>query len=394
MKRLLNGLLALFSSYGLAVTLLFFLFVLTFLGTWEQRFTSLYEVQRQFFDSTWLVYRRFGVPIPLPGVYLLLTLLSINLIVGGIVRIRKSSATFGILIAHVGIVTMLAGGLIEYHSSQKGHMTLHENGQRGPQQADEFKSYHEWEIVVAEIPRQGGVIELVIPGKQFIDLRPEATATFVSDELPFDVTVSRVARNSRVVPASQARGGGGPVIDGFTLVDLPQMKEAEQDSAGLYVTLSEKNGGARHDAILWAMQDLPWVVEMGARTYSVDLSRRRWKVPFSIVLDDFRKVDHPGTMMPASFESDVTKIEGGATERINISMNRPLRHAGYTLFQSGWGPQNAAPGTPLFSTFSVVRNPADSVPLWSCYVIAAGLLIHFVQKLVRHIQAENRRATA
>jgi len=77
-------------------------------------------------------------------------------------------------------------------------------------------------------------------------------------------------------------------------------------------------------------------------------------------------------------------------------MNEPFRHRGYTFYQSGWGPPNAAPGTPLFSTFSVVRNPSDRVPLIACLVIAAGMLLHFGRKLVLHVrsQARGRAASA
>jgi hypothetical protein len=66
-------------------------------------------------------------------------------------------------------------------------------------------------------------------------------------------------------------------------------------------------------------------------------------------------------------------------------MNEPLRHRGYTFYQSGWGPEGSEEGTPRWSTFSVVRNPADRVPLIGCVVIAAGLLFHFGRKLVLHI---------
>jgi hypothetical protein len=72
-------------------------------------------------------------------------------------------------------------------------------------------------------------------------------------------------------------------------------------------------------------------------------------------------------------------------------MNQPLRHEGFTLYQSSWGPSNARPGDPLFSTFSVVRNPADQWPLYSCLTIAAGLLLHFVRKLLGYLRSENRR---
>jgi hypothetical protein len=45
----------------------------------------------------------------------------------------------------------------------------------------------------------------------------------------------------------------------------------------------------------------------------------------------------------------------------------------------------------LFSVFAVVQNPADHWPLYSCIIVACGLLIHLLQKLARYLRAENRR---
>ncbi len=71
-------------------------------------------------------------------------------------------------------------------------------------------------------------------------------------------------------------------------------------------------------------------------------------------------------------------------------MNEPLREQGLVVYQASWGPQNARPGDPLFSTLSVVRNPADQFPLYACIVIATGLVFHFSRKLVRYIRIEAR----
>ena len=57
-------------------------------------------------------------------------------------------------------------------------------------------------------------------------------------------------------------------------------------------------------------------------------------------------------------------------------------------FQSSWGPQNAGPGDRLFSVFTVVENPSDQWPLWSCIVIGIGLVLHFGMMLMRYIGAE------
>jgi hypothetical protein len=75
-------------------------------------------------------------------------------------------------------------------------------------------------------------------------------------------------------------------------------------------------------------------------------------------------------------------------------MNEPLRHEGYTFYQSSWGPQGSSPDARLFSVFAVVNNPSDRVPLIACIIIALGLLYHFGLKLFRHVRAEARKAAA
>ncbi|MCH7960656.1 MAG: cytochrome c biogenesis protein ResB, partial [Candidatus Hydrogenedentes bacterium] len=100
-----------------------------------------------------------------------------------------------------------------------------------------------------------------------------------------------------------------------------------------------------------------------------------------------------GTETPKAFESYVTKIEGDSHEKLKIHMNHPLRHRGYTFFQASFGADQTG-AAEFFSVFSVVRNPADQVPLVACIVISIGLIIHFSQKLFRYLQVENKRRKA
>jgi hypothetical protein len=95
--------------------------------------------------------------------------------------------------------------------------------------------------------------------------------------------------------------------------------------------------------------------------------------------------------MPKSFSSAVTIAEAGTRRQVTISMNEPLRQEGLVLYQASWGPSNARPGDPLFSTLAVVRNPADRYPLYACIVIATGLVLHFARRLVRHVRSQTPR---
>ena len=379
MRRFFTRIFDALSSTWLSIVVLSFLLLLTVVGTLEQTRTSLYEVQRRYFESSFVVHDLGGIPVPLPGVYLLLILLAINLVCGGILRIRKDSTTWGVIIAHVGILVMLGGSMVEYRWSEKGHLSLAEGSE-----AAEFTSYYEWEIAIAEARDRGPVTELVITGDRFMQLAKGKTARFTSPDIPFDLVVQRVFPNCEPKPAES---GGSPGVDGIALVEMAPEKEAEADVAGAYVEVRPKSGGAAVPGLLWALERFPMSVNVDGKRWTIGLSHRRWQLPFSVRLEDFRQQLHPGTGMAKAFESDVTKTRDGIAQKVKISMNQPLRESGYTLYQSGFQ-QPSTRGGKWRSTFSVVKNPADQVPLYSCIVITAGLLLHFAQKLLRHMRTQ------
>ena len=67
-------------------------------------------------------------------------------------------------------------------------------------------------------------------------------------------------------------------------------------------------------------------------------------------------------------------------------MNEPLRFMGYTIYQASWGYAQTGNGIRDFSVLAISQNPAEKIPLLSCLIISAGLLIHFTQKLFRYIR--------
>ena len=346
----------------------------------EQVEHGLYAVQKKYFDSLFLVHRLFGrIPILLPGVYLLMALLFVNLTVGGIIRARKRWRFPGMLIAHSGILVLLIGGFVGHHYSVSGSLQLYEGQVR-----NEFASYHDWVIEVRKYDAQGGATIYTVPSHAMKVMHPGDVRKFTHEALPFDVTVAGYSMNSLPTPA-----GGNPAyvaVDGFYLQSRGKDPEVERNAAGAYVTLSEKQGGATHEVIVWGYEVAPFVTTIQDETWSVGMTRQKWQLPFKILLDDFTVEMHPNTGMAKVFLSDVTKIEGHSQEKVKITMNEPFRHKGYTLFQSTWGPDGAPPGTPLYSGFSVVNNPTDHWPLYSCIIVAVGLLIHFFQRLLIHLR--------
>lgn len=369
------------ASYGLAVALLSLLFLLVFFGTLEQVNQGLYQVQKEYFESLFVVHYAGGIPIPLPGVYLLLGLLFVNLLLGGIVRAPKNWRRPGLLIAHSGILFLILAGFVTYHFSTNGHMTLYEN-----ESAGEYESYYTWEIAITETgPPQR---TFVIPESRFAQLRGNRSRRFEAADLPFALELKGFLPNSM---PRQAAPGVENGVDGIVLESREASREAEQNIAGIYAAVLTAAPQSRQEAALWGMARAPWVVSVNDRDYAIDLRRQRWSAPFAIRLDKFTRELHPGTGIASNFQSEVTTIENGSERKVTIRMNEPLRYKGHTFYQASWGPQNAGPNTSLFSSLAVVRNPADQWPLYASCIISLGLVIHFIQALLHYLRIENRR---
>lgn len=395
---LLAASLRVLGSFGFAVVLLLILTALTFFGTLYQVEHGLFEAQKRFFDSLFFVATLGPFGIPLPGARLVLLVFGVNLIVGGLLRIRKSTATFGIIIAHLGILLMLVAGEVKYSLSTDGHLKIWPNETK-----DEYESYFNWEIEISEQLENGQLRQHIIPHEDFANLELGESRRFVAQGLPFDLSLFGFTRNSWPVSGGHASSSPdrGRAIEGWRLEARPRNPSAENNFAGAYAVLTEKGSRKQHELILWGIRidprngtladPLPAVLEIDGTRWGIRMRHERYKLPFEIHLERFKRVLHPGTARPKSFESDILLIDGGERRPVNISMNEPLRHAGHVVFQSGWGPQDPSYRGDLYSDFSIVDNPADQWPLYSCIVIAVGLLMHFTSKLFKYVRKERAR---
>ena len=387
LKTINSRVVAFLSSLGLSIVLFGLLMLLTYLGTLYQVEHGLYEAQRKYFDSMFLIHNVGGaLPIPLPGGYTVLALLFVNLLFGGVLRMRKGWRQAGMLIAHAGILILLVGGFVTFHYSSSGHVTLYE-GER----SNVFKSYHEWELAVTKQEADGTRREFVIPADDFNHVGPQESKQFHAAGLPFALTVGHFLRNADPQPANPVGTPTGPIVDGFYLRQLAPERNRERNVPGVHAVITENGGGKEHEVLLWGMQRQPAAVNVNGATWTFDLRRQQWELPFTIVLDEFHRDLHPRTNMPSGFKSDVTKIERGHEENTQISMNKPLRHEGYTLYQASWGPSDAGPGDPLFSSLAVVRDPAEDLPMIATIVVSFGMLLHFSIKLRKYLRREQKK---
>lgn len=383
-----------FSGFGLATVTLLLLGLLTWFATLEQIDNGLYPTLTKYFSwkSAFLLPEINGkvVPLPLPGGYWVCAVLLVNLILGGVIRMRKGWGHAGNLISHCGIFLMLIGGGVAHHFSERGNMAV---GQGASSNVAE--DYFEYVVEVAEIKEGKPQNVHVIRGKQIEDLEGGKLRTYRLTDLPFDLQLTGYLNNAVPVSANErAPDRQQLVADGYFLMEKPKQEkaeEAEKFTAACYARVLNRDGSKSAPFILAGASFHPFTYRQGDRVFIVDMHKRLWVMPFTLKLDQFTAAFHPGTMRPSKFVSKVTRVENGGEAKVTIQMNEPMRYEGFTFYQASYGPPGAAPGDKMYSVFEVVKNPADKWPEYSLWIVAAGMAITFLIKLGSFLAAGSRK---
>lgn len=378
-----------FSGYGLATSLLVLLGVLTWLATLEMVDAGLLATLNKYFHWT----EPFVIPeingksllIPLPGGYWVCALLLVNMVLGGLIRARKGWKTIGVLISHFAIIFMVAAGGVAQWLEKRGVMFLIEG-----EQADYAVSLTDPAIEVFEL-KDGKVSDRVWVAAP-ADLRgiAERDSRLIRfGDLPFQLRISDWQENAIVRK--------GP--NGYELSPRPLDPQAELHAPGCMAAVVP-DGGEAGDPFVLVVPPVqsgfetipPKTIEVDGRTFGVRLVKETIPVPYTVELKDAVAEYFPNSGRPKSFTSDIIKSTQESAVDVKISMNEPLRSGGFTFFQRTMSSGPPAPGQPEFSGFEVVSNPADRWPEWSLYLVTAGLLIHFIMKLVLHLGGGSRKA--
>ncbi len=384
----------LLSGFGLATITLLLLGQLTWFATLEQIDNGLYPTLTKYFSwkSVYLIPEINGkiIPLPLPGGYWVCAVLLVNLILGGIIRIRKGWKHVGNLVAHFGIIFMLIGGGVSHHFSERGNMAVGEG-----ESSNVAEDYFEYVVEVAEIKDGKPEKIQVIRGRDIDDLKDARLRTFNLPDMPFDLQVTGYLENAVPVAATErAPDHEQLVADGYFLMEKPKLavaEEAERFTAGCYARILNRDGSKGEPFLLAGASFHPFSYRFEDRVFTVDMRKRLWPMPFTLKLDRFTAAFHPGTMRPSKFVSEVTRRENGGEAKVTIQMNEPMRYEGLTFFQASYGPPGAGPGEKMYSVFEVVRNPADQWPKYSLIIVAIGMAITFLIKLGSFLGSGSRK---
>ncbi|MBK1835505.1 cytochrome c biogenesis protein ResB [Roseibacillus ishigakijimensis] len=403
-RQLLKKAIQFLASMQLATFLLLALFVLTWFATLEQTVNGLKPMMDKYFNWKELFFfPEIGKPwqadgalvpikiwFPMPSGFWLCALFTLNLTLGGLIRMRKSPQKLGILLTHFSIVFLMLGAGVTKFTEKRGALRIYEG-----EVSDAAQDYHEEVIEISELT-DGQVSQVHVVDWQFLkDLRGGGERLFRLSALPFDLKVSNLLENAQVSPAQFIPPTAGErVLDGYYLKELSRQKETEAHHAGAEVTVLNKEGQAEKVLLLASRSLKPATITLAGKSYLLQMRKKLWPLPFKIQLDDFRVERDPGTNRAAAYESDITRLEGVETEEVLIQMNEPMRHRGWTFFQANWGPQDQENPTEYYSVFEVVRNPADHWPLYSLILSMIGLIGHFLYKLVQFLRKPRKPVTA
>ncbi|HMP88895.1 MAG TPA: cytochrome c biogenesis protein ResB [Kiritimatiellia bacterium] len=363
-------------SIPLTVICLGLLMILTFWGTLYQVEHGLFAAQEKFFTS-WFVLV-FGV-LPFPGAKLVLGVLMINLLGYMINMLAFQPLKPGILMIHAGLLIMLIGGAITHKYGEESYLSLWEG-----EASNVSSSYYEWELAVWN--REGAVRDVYAINSR--GLQPGERLSF--DPIPITVEVEVYHDHAR---AYQSRTDPSPYLTALNISRLekaPLEKEPTQNTPGGIFLVSSPEMDPQK-ILLYGDDTAPLIIPVGDKEYAIGLRHKKYPLPLLVTLVDFRKELHPGTQTPRSFSSVVEVQADGITRELTISMNKPLRHRGYTLYQQSY---RELPDGSESSTFAVTRNYGRLLPYVSTGIVVLGMAWHFMQMLIKHARRQRKHAVA
>jgi len=387
-QRIIEGL----AGLQLATFCLLSLFVLTWFATLEQTVTGLHPMMEKYFNPSKLFFfPEIGKPFqegspqpitvwfPMISGFWLCVVFTINLTLGGIIRLKKSPQKIGILLSHFSIVFMMIAAGVTHFTEKRGALQVYEG-----EVSNAAEDYHQQDIEVSEVVDGKVTTVHLVDWEHLKDLSAKkgSQRLFRFASLPFDLKITRFVKNGQVLPAKfSPPTGGEKIVDGFWLRQLPTQKQTEANLGGCEVSILDENGTEVGQTILAVRSFEPATIEVAGNSYLLRMRKKLWPLPFKVQLDEFRVERDPGTMRAAAFESDVTRITGEEKEEVLIQMNEPMRREGWTFYQANWGPQDDPDSKELYSVLEVVQNPSDQWPLYSLVISIAGLCVHFGLKL-------------
>lgn len=390
LKRIFHHL----GSLKLTVLLLACSMALVFFATLDQTHWGIGLVQKKYFESLFCAYplntdAKFR--LPMPGGFLVGGLLVINLLAAHFRHFKPGWHRSGIAVTHAGVLLLVVSGF-STAALQQESMTVIPEGAASNWAAD----FTESELALIDTTDAHADKVTVVPDALLRDR--ETKGIFAVPGSAIELRIHRFYPNAPIVPPVMAKNFPGlePVkVDNGVgartpLVIVPQEENFSPNARNSPSAVVEVLDAGKSLGTWLVNTDLagttgPQTFEVGGRTYHIALRMKRTYFPFALRLDKFTHDKYPGTEIPRNFASDVTILDPreAGPRSVTISMNKPLRHDGYTFFQASFGSEGGTATTAL----QTVRNASYLLPYAAVFLVGFGMCIQFGISLGKFLKA-------
>jgi len=337
------------------------LMFLIVMGTISQKDLGLYDATQKYFSSLilWLG------PVPTPGGIATIGVIFISLTVKFIFYSQWHKKRIGIILTHLGISLLILGGIITAISNKEGFMIIPEG-----RNINAIAHYYDRVLEISNTNDTKNIFN-------FDALKQEQIIK--TDHLKIKI-LEKCDNCGARTPTGTYKNLQGLAVN-MELYPRPSEKQKEANFSGLVLDITTHDKNDTQAGTYIVMEDIPKnpIFNLQYNEIEISLKRATRTLPFSIFLEDFRKINYAQTNKAKEFESDIVIHDNDITWPHTISMNKPLRYKGYTFYQSSF---EQLPDVEV-TVLNVVQNSGRAFPYISTLIIFLGLLIHLIIHLER-----------
>ena len=391
MKQLIN----LFSSLRLTVILLSLSLLLVFFGTIDQVEFGIWETQKRYFESFFVVWEfpnhselfkfLYWLKIPLPGGYLLGILLLINLLAAHALRFKLKWKKSGLFLIHFGLIMLLVSELLTDFTAIESQMTIDEGGSK-----NYSEDFFENELVIIDKSNEDFDKVHSIPSKLLIVNQdtdvPDTSLTIKTIKYFPNSNLFR-SKNNLNLNTIANQGLAKTLNLGISEKNISYI-DNELNNVSAFIEILDKE---KKSLGIWLVSNVfdskfpPQVFTFDDKDYEISLRFKRYYYDFNLSLIDFKHDNYPGTTVPYNFSSEIyiQDESNNIKQKSLIYMNNPLRYNGLTFYQSSYANENKT------SILQVVKNPGWLLPYLSVLLMGSGMIIQFGMHFIKFINKKH-----
>jgi cytochrome c biogenesis protein len=271
----------------------------------------------------------------------LMGLLAVNLTLCSWKRFALLKVRLDVLVSHLGIIVILAGGMVSGVAGRRGNMPLFQGEARDLVEASRGAFRMPFAVLLErfEVEYYGAPSHRLVVRRKGEDW---------SEVLPVEPGKETAVRSGSV------RVRVREYYPDFVMGDEgPTTRSQSPENPALRVEIADDKGVEKQ----WAFAKFEGFHANKANRYELHYEMEPARIK--------------------QFRSDLGVVENGVVvSRKSINVNNPLRWRGYTVYQSGWDPEN-----PRYSNLLVSRDPGTPLVYLGFLLLPLGLCWTFVRSM-------------